>query len=139
MDVMFDFFKKNFKPISIKSKKIIGKNTRHLGLWDIEVKLNKTPGADWINFYTKPNSYTPAISPPNLDGNKIITSCEKCSIETNYEWILNYIEQANNRYREFIEKRQKEEAEKRKQRKIEKDDLKRLRGLFLKKKKKSKD
>ena len=49
------------------------------------------------------NSFTPGISPSDVTEKKvIIKSCEENTIESTYDWIEKYIDQANEKYLKLI-------------------------------------
>ena len=127
---MFGCFRRQFKPISIKSKKIIGKNEQYDTLWDIEIKLNRKPDMTWIEFYKNPRSFTSGISPSDVTGKVIIKSCEENTIESTYEWIGKYIDQANEKYLKLIKDDKKQKEIEKMKNQEEEEETKKLRKKF---------
>lgn len=118
------------KSVSVKSTKILGKNSQYSGLYDIEATLNKTPDEKWVQFYNEFGTQDISVGKPPISGNKITARCSESLIERNFKWIRNYVSQSNNQYITFMKKKKEEERMQKEKAKMEKEKLKKLRDTF---------
>ena len=82
----------------------IGRDPEYPGLFVIKIPLNEAPNTSWIECFKNPTTWTPSVHPPSVSGNYILLRSPENQIERDIEWILKWIEEANERYEKQLEK-----------------------------------
>lgn len=91
--------------LSIEDVKIVGRNNKYPGLFDVRFSLNKSPDEEWIALFNNPSTFSVSIHPAKVYDNEIFWAASEEDIVSQKHWIFDWLEDANKRYLPLITKR----------------------------------
>jgi hypothetical protein len=84
--------------ISITDVKILRRNSKYSGLFDVKFILNQHPEQDWCVLFNHPTSSPISIHPAKVINNEIYWMASEENIKLSKHWIYDWIDDANKRY-----------------------------------------